>query len=54
MTEGIKCAKAVFDAADYHIKCSIDGRIVEDRCQKCVQYTYTDQGIPVINRRRKK
>lgn len=50
MTE-IKCAKAVFDASDYYIKCGIDGQILDGRCKKCVKYEHTDQGIPIINRK---
>ena len=50
MTE-IRCAKAVFDAADRYIKCSVDGQVLWGQCQKCVQYVPTNEGIPVINRR---
>ena len=51
MIKEIKCAKAVFDAKDHYVKCSIDGAILDGRCQKCVQYVHTKEGIPVINRR---
>ena len=47
----IRCAKAVFDAKDHYVKCSIDGAILDGRCQKCVQYEHTTEGIPVINRK---
>lgn len=48
----IRCAKAVFDAADYYVKCSVDGRILDGQCRICVQYVHTDEDIPVINRRK--
>ena len=47
----IRCAKAVFDAADHYVKCGVDSRILDERCKICVQYVHTDEGIPVINRR---
>ena len=44
------CSKAVFDYMCQNIKCGIDGRIVDSRCQKCIQYEHTDNGIKVVNR----
>lgn len=51
MIKEIRCAKAVFDANDHYVKCSIDGAILDGRCQKCVKYEHTTEGIPVINRK---
>ena len=48
------CDKAVFDYMCQNIKCGIDGRIVDSRCQKCVQYKNADNGIEVINRSKEK
>lgn len=45
------CNKAVFDYMYQNIKCGIDGRIVDSRCQQCIKYENTDNGIEIVNRR---
>lgn len=53
MTEReIRCKKAVFDAADRYIKCSVNGEVLFGQCANCVQYEHTNESLLIINRKK--